>query len=145
MSRATPQTRELAERLIASETRGKKSPEIKTPAAFYVCEKLRPYLATLMGSTGFHALLSRALAVANADDARLRTVHVKADGSLGGFDGPEVPVDPEEMAEASIVLVSHLMGLLVAFVGENLTVRIVRDLWPKVPLTEVQFDRGDRI
>ena len=48
MSRATPQTRELAERLIASETRGKKSPEIKTPAAFYVCEKLRPYL-TRMG------------------------------------------------------------------------------------------------
>ena len=137
MSRATPQTRELAERLVASETRGKKSPELKTPAAFYVFEKLRPYLATLMGSTGFHALLSRALAVANADDARLRTVHVKADGSLGGF---EVPADPEEMAEASVVLVSQLLGLLVAFIGENLTERMVRELWPKLPLSEVHFD-----
>ena len=137
MSRATPQTRELAERLVASETRGNKSPELKTPAAFYVFEKLRPYLATLMGSTGFHALLSRALAVANADDARLRTVHVKADGSLGGF---EVPADPEEMAEASVVLVSQLLGLLVAFIGENLTERMVRELWPKLPLSEGHFE-----
>ena len=140
MSRATPQTRELAERLVASETRGKKSLELKTPAAFYVFEKLRPYLATLMGNTGFHALLSRALAVANADDARLRAVHVKADGSLAGFDGPDVPVDPEEMAEASVVLVSQLLGLLVAFIGENLTERMVREVWPKLPLAEVHFE-----
>ena len=137
MSRATPQTWELAERLVGSETRGK-----TTPAAFYVCEKLRPYLAPLMGSTGFNALLSRALAVASADDARLRTVHVEADGSLGGF---EAAVDPEEMAEASVVLVSQVLGLLVAFVGENLTVRMVRELWPKLPLTDLHFDNGDKI
>jgi hypothetical protein len=140
MSRATPQTRELAKRLVANETRGEITSELKTAAAFYVCEKLRPYLVTLMGSTGFHALLSRALAVANADDARLRTVHVEADGSLRGF---EVAADAEEMAEVSVVLVSQLLGLLVGFVGENLTVRMVRELWPKVPLTDVPFDKGD--
>ena len=140
MSRATPQTRELAKRLVASETRGEITPELKTAAAFYVCEKLRPYLVTLMGSTGFHALLYRALAVANAVDARLRTVHVEADGSLRGF---EVAADAEEMAEVSVVLVSQLLGLLVGFVGENLTVRMVRELWPKVPLTDVPFDKGD--
>jgi hypothetical protein len=145
MSRETPQTRELAERLIACETRGRNSPETKTPAAFFVCEKLRPYLATFMGSTGFRALLSRALAVANADDAWLRTVHVKTDGSLGGFDGPDVQVNPEARAEGSVVLVSQLLGLLVVFIGENLTVRMVRELWPKVPLTDVHFDKGDKI
>jgi hypothetical protein len=95
-----------------------------------------------MGSTGFNALLSRALALATAEDARLRTVHVNADGSLGGG---EVPVDAEEMAEASVVLVSQLLGLLVAFVGENLTVRMVRELWPKLLLTDVQFDKGDKL
>jgi hypothetical protein len=119
--------------------------ELKTPAAFDVCEKLRPYLATLMGNTGFDALLSRALAVANADDARLRPVHVKEDGSLGGFDGPEGPMDPETMAEASVVLVSHLLGLLVAFIGESLTVRMVRELWPKLPLADLHFDKGDNL
>jgi hypothetical protein len=143
MSRATPQTRELAERLIAFE-RGKKSPGTKTPAAFYICEKLRPYLGTLMGSTGFRALLSRALTVANADDAWLRTVHVNADGSLGGFDGPEVTVDPKATTEGSVALVSQLLGLLVAFVGENLAVRMVRELWPKLNLTNVHFDKGDK-
>jgi hypothetical protein len=145
MSRATPQTRELAERLVASEARGKKTSELKTPAAFFVCEKLRPYLATLMGSTGFHALLSRALAVANADDAWLRTVHVKADGSLGGFDRPNVPVNLEVRTEGSVVLVTQLLGLLVAFIGENLTLRMVKELWPKLPLTDVHFDQGDKI
>ena len=142
MSRATPKMRDFAERLIAYESGENHSSGTKTPAAFYVFEKLRPFLATLMGSTGFHALLSRALAVANADDGRLRTVHVKADGSLGGF---EVPVDAEEMAEASVVLVSQLLGLLVAFVGEDLTVRMVRELWPKLPLPDLHFDQGDKI
>lgn len=145
MSRATPRTRELAGRLIACETPGKKSLETKTPAAFRVCEKLRPYLATLMGRTGYHALLSRALAVTNAEDAWLRTVHVNADGSLGEPEKPEVPVNAEERTEGSIVLVSQLLGLLVAFIGENMTARMVREVWPKLPLADVGFDKGDKI
>ena len=145
MSRATPKTRQLAERLIAAETRGGKSSDAQTPAAFYVCEKLRPYLATLMGNTGFYALLSRALAVANAEDVRLRTLHVKMDGSLGGFGGPNFPVDRKEMTEAGVVLVSHLLGLLVAFVGENLTVGMVRELWPKLGLSDVQIGNEDNL
>jgi hypothetical protein len=95
-----------------------------------------------MGSSGCRALLSRALAVASTDDAWLGTLHVKADGSLGGFD---VPGDPEEMAEASVVLLSQLLGLLVAFVGENQTMRMVRELWPKLPFTDVHLNKGDGI
>jgi hypothetical protein len=98
-----------------------------------------------MGRTGFRTLLSRALALANADDAWLRTVHVNEDGSLAGFDGHEATADPAEMAESSVVLVSQLLGLVVAFVGENLTTRMVRELWPKLPLTDVPFDKGDKI
>jgi hypothetical protein len=145
MSRATPQTRDLAERLIASEKRPKKSPDFQTPAAYFVCETLRPYLATLMGNTGFYALLSRALAMASAEDGRLRTWHVKMDGSLGGFGVPKAPVDQKEMAEAGVILVAHLLGLLVAFVGESLTVRMVRELWPKLPLGDVHLENGDNL
>ena len=145
MSRTTPQTRQLAALLIAAETRGGKSSEVQTPAAFYVCEKLRPYLATLMGNTGFYALLSRALTVANAEDVRLQTLHVNMDGSLGGFGGPHVSVDQKDMAEAGVVLVSHLLGLLVAFIGENLTVGMVRELWPKLGLRDVQIRNEDNL
>ena len=128
MSRATPRTREMAQRLITGETRGKNSLRNNPPTAFAVCARLRPYLATLMGSTGFHALLSRALAVASAEDPRLCTVQVKADGSLEM--ASEDLANPEELAGAGVVLVSQLLGLLMAFVGEQLTVRIIRELWP---------------
>ena len=144
MSRATPQTRNFAERLIAYETRENKSSETKTPAACLVGEKLRPHLATLMGNVGFRALLSRALALANTDVPWLRAVHVKADGSLEGLDELEAQVDPDEIFEGCVVLLAQLLGLLVAFIGENLTLRMVREVWPKLSLNDLDFSRGDK-
>jgi hypothetical protein len=144
MSRATPRTRDFAKGLIAYEVRGNKSSKTKAPAAFHVCEKLRPRLATLMGTAGFRALLSRALVVAHAEVAWLRAVQVKADGSLERLDGLEAQADPEEMAEGSVVLVAQLLGLLVAFIGENLTLRMVRDVWPKLSLKDLHFGPGDK-
>ncbi|HEY4901188.1 MAG TPA: hypothetical protein VIH91_10265 [Terriglobales bacterium] len=143
MSQSTPQMLGFAERLIACETRGNKSSATNTPAAFPVCEKLRPHLATLMGNTGFRALLSRALARAEADLPSLRAMQVKADGSLAGLDKPEVQADPEERAKGSVVLVAQLLDLLVAFIGETLMLRIVCDVWPKLSLNDLDFGKGD--
>jgi hypothetical protein len=126
--------RDLAERLVAYETKANKSSRTKTLAAFLVGEKLRPDLAALMGSVGFRALLSRALALANAEVPWLRAVHVKADGSFEGLAELEAQVDPEEIFEGGIVLLAQLLGLLVAFIGEDLTLRLVREVWSKLPL-----------
>jgi hypothetical protein len=134
---------DFAERLIACETRGNKSSRTKTPAAFPVCEKLRPHLVPLMGNTGFCALLSRALARAEAHVPSLRAMQVNADGYLGGLDEPEMQVDPEERAKGSVVLVSQLLDLLVAFIGETLMLRIVCDVWPKLSLNDFDFGKGD--
>ena len=136
MSRATPRMRDFAERLIAYESRGYKTSGNKTVAAFRACEKLRPHLATLLGSTGFHALLSRALALARAEAPRLCAVQVKADGSLAAADAPETPLDANEPVEGGVVLLALLLGLLVAFIGENLTLRLLRDVWPKLSVSE---------
>jgi len=141
MSRATPKMRDFAERLIAYETRGNKSSETKTPAACLVSEKLRPHLATLMGNLGFRALLSRALALANAEVPWLRAVHVNADGSLEGLDELGAQVDPDEIFEGCVVLLAQLLGLLVAFIGENLTLRLVREVWPKLSLDDLGFGK----
>ena len=135
---------DFAERLIACETKGNKSSRTITPAAFPVCEKLRPHLATLMGNTGFRALLSHALARAEADVPSLRAMQVKADGSLAGLDKPEVQADPEERVKGSVVLVAQLLDLLVAFIGETLMLRIVCDVWPKLSLKDLDFGKGDK-
>ena len=140
MSQATPQVRDLAERLIAYEAAGNKSSGKTTPAAVPVCEKLRPHLATLMGQTGFRALLARALARAEREVPSLRAVQVKADGSLEGSDELEGQVDPEEIFEGGVVLLAQMLGLLVAFIGEKLTLRLVREIWPKLLLND--FDIG---
>lgn len=134
--------RDFAERLIAFETRGKKSSGTKTPAAFQVFEKLRPHLATLMGKGGFRALLARALALASADVSWLSALHVDADGSLEQSEDLKAQVDPKEMVEGCVVLATQLLGLLVAFIGDDLALRLVREAWPKLPLNKLDF--GDK-
>jgi hypothetical protein len=144
MSRATPKMRDFAERLIAYETKGNKSSETKNAAVFLVGEKLGPHLASFMGNVGFSALLSRALVLANAEIPWLRAVHVKADCSFGGLDELGGQVGPEKIAEGSVVLLAQLLGLLVAFIGGSLTLRLVREMWPKIPLNDLDFGNGDK-
>src|SRR5260370_30311500 len=141
MRRANPKMRDFAARLIGHETRKNKSSETKTPAACLVSEKLRPHLATLMGNLGFRALLSRALALANAEVPWLRAVHVNADGSLEGLDEVGAQVDSDEIFEGCVVLLAQLLGLLVAFIGENFTLRLVREVCPKLPLDDLDFGK----
>jgi hypothetical protein len=115
------------------------SSETKTPAACLASEKLRPNLATLMGNIGFSALLSRALALAILEVPLLRAVHVKTDGTFEGFEELGAQVDPDEFLEGCVVLLSHLLGLLVAFIGEALTLRLVRDVWPELSPNDLVF------
>jgi len=142
MNRATPQMRNFAKRLMAYEVNGDKSSEDNAPAMFRICEKLRPALSMLMGKSGFRALLSRALVVAGAEVQWLIAVHVKADGSLEGLEELHAQLDAREFAEGGVVLLAQLLGLLVAFVGENLTLRLVLEVWPKVPLDSLEFGNG---
>ena len=134
--------RNFAKRLMAYEALGNKPPEDSSPAIFRICEKLRPTLSMLMGKSGFRALLSRALVMAGAEVQWLAAVHVKADGSLEGLEELHAQLDPKEFAEGGVVLLAQLLGLLAAFVGENLTLRLVLEVWPKVPLDGLEFDNG---
>lgn len=136
--------RNFAERLIDYEARENSSSETKIPVAFPAVEKLRLQLATLMGSVGFNALLSRALALANSEVPWLRAVHVKADGSFEGFADLKAQVEPDDIYEIKVVLLAQLLGLLVAFIGEDLTLRLVREAWPKLSLYDSDFGEGDK-
>lgn len=97
-----------------------------------VTEKLREPLATFMGATGFRLLAARALALAKADVPSLEAACVRPDGS---FDGLE-PTPKFQNAEAGVVVVAHLLGLLSTFVGEPLTRQLLRDSWPDMPIDE---------
>jgi hypothetical protein len=136
--------RDFAERLIAYETRANKSSGINAPAAFPVCEKLRPHLVTLMGNTGVRTLFSRALTVTREEVDSLGAVRVKADGSFEEIDELEAHADPEAFAKGSVILIAQLLGLLAAFIGENLMLQIVCGVWPKLALNDLNLLERDK-
>jgi hypothetical protein len=138
MRKATPRMREFAEDLIAQEMSQKSS----KPAALLVCEKLRSPLATLMGTVGFGALLGRALALATAESPGLRAWHVDADGAIQGWTERKVQAVADESLEGGANLLAHLLGLLATFIGEDLTLRLVREAWPKLALDDADFAEG---
>src|SRR5665213_451831 len=125
MSRATLQMRNFAKRLMVCEANGNKSAQTKVPNDFKVCEKLRPQLAALMGSGGFRVLYMRALVLARGEVSWLSGALVKPDGTLGGLEESQASLSPDELFEGRVVLLAQLLGLLVAFIGENLTLRLV--------------------
>ncbi len=142
MTRATPIMRELAGHLIALEAKENKAAGKEVSTAFAVCDKLRPQLANLMGNVGFRTVLSRAMALARVEVPWLRAAHVKADGSIEGLTELESHISPAEIAEGELVLLAHLLGLLTVFIGEKLTLGILRERWPKLALNDADLGKG---
>jgi len=116
----------------------------EAPAGFPVCEKLRLHLATFMGKTGFQTLLARSLALSIAEVPWLGAVRTRADDSLAGLEALQAQLAPEEFSEGEVVVLAQLLGLLVAFIGENLTLRLVREVWPEILLDDLDFDQGNK-
>jgi hypothetical protein len=125
-----PQTRDLAQRLLAYEGAAGKNSGPTEPAAFRVCEKLRHPLCALAGVAGFRSLLSRALTLARAEAPSLSAVQVAADGSLQGL-GPQKDEDEDQAKEGGAILIAELLGLLLTFIGKGLMLRLVQDVWPE--------------
>jgi hypothetical protein len=109
-----------------------------------VGEKLRAPLARLMGNGGFRALLSRALALANDEVPWLHSVHVRVDGVLEGSEELHAELGADKFIEGRVVLLAQVLGLLVAFIGEKLTVQVVLDIWPKFSLSGLNLDKGEK-
>lgn len=126
--------RTLARRLLSLEAdkidgRGAPSDE-----AAQVCEKLRISLTRFAGPDGFASLLKRALALARAENPALENVKLNPDGSLDGLE--RLALIPDSGADAAAGIIAHLLGLLVTFIGQPLTLRLVREAWPDVSLGE---------
>ena len=125
-----PASLQLARRILAYEADAGRNSEPTESAASRACEKLRQPLCSLAGVAGFRSLLTRALALARAEAPSLSAVQVGADGSLKGLDDL-APQDDKDLSKAEgAILIAQLLGLLLTFIGEGLTLRLVKDVWP---------------
>jgi hypothetical protein len=126
-----PESRYLAQRLLNCEASAGKTSVPTESAALRVCAKLRAPLIILAGVAGFRSLLSRALTLARAEAPGLNAVQVEEDGSLKGLDQLEPQIGADRAGNAGATLIAQLIGLLLTFIGEGLTLRMVQDVWPE--------------
>jgi hypothetical protein len=136
MTTGFPAIEALTRQIIAVEAERANAMGTKVNAAVQVCTKLRVPLAKLAGLMGYSSLLNRALALAKSEAPTLKSVQIRPDGSLVGFD----EIKHDQAAEASTnggeVLVAKFLGLLATFIGESLTLCIVRDAWPDASIDD---------
>lgn len=127
---ASPSLKQLARQLMDHETVAETSPITVDIAAFAVFEKLRGPFTRLTGTGGYHALLSRAQALAGDEIHWLVTLRIEVDGSLAGPDGLPQDHDANTVHEGEVVLLAQLLGLLDTLIGSALMQRLLRDIWP---------------
>jgi len=121
-------TRELARSMLASEADAATTSLQAQPATVRVYEKLRRQLGAPVGADGFHALASRALALAKVETPSLSAVQIAANGGLWGLGEVESDADVNQDGEAGITLIAQLLGLFLTFLGEATTLRLIEDL-----------------
>ena len=123
--------RDLARRLLALEA-ARVSPT-DAHESVRVFEKLRISLVTFAGADGFMALLRRAVVLARSEFPSLKQVKIDADGHVEDLaQGGAAAVNLS--TEAAAAITAHLLELLATFIGEPLTLRLLREIWPDEPL-----------
>jgi hypothetical protein len=107
-------------------------------ATLRVYEKLRQGLVEFAGVAAFQSLASRALTIARTEAPSLSAARVAADGTLQGLGEVEHPMDmdTDQAGEVGVILIARLLCLLNIFLGESLTLGLLRVTWPREALED---------
>ena len=104
-------------------------------------DELASYLATLIGQEGALALVRRSLALTRREHGWL------ADALVGvatpALSDARVVAAAElestdQVKQTTVAFLVHLVNLLVGFIGERLTLQVLRQIWPEVASTLVK-------
>ena len=131
----TPALALAARRLLGREgSDGKGSPKQVAAGAVEAWKKLFAHLAQHLGEGGIRALFERSLTLTRAKFPWLPSlaeappqgspwVALRASLETRGSD---------EALEASVAMVAAFIGLLGKFIGEDLTMRLLQEVWPEI-------------
>ncbi len=152
-----PDMRDLARGLLAYEATTGESADPTESATLRVYEKLRYNLSVFAGVAGFQSLATRALVIARPDAPSLGAVRISENGTLRGLRDPESHIEKNPQSEtdkvrpgidlpgeAGAILIARLLGLLHIFLGEALTLSLLRVTWPGVDLTNAILKTGEK-
>ena len=123
-----------ARAIVSSAIGGQSAPDQIVGAIQDVFERLDAATSEIIGALGFRAVMGRAVQLSHcpfrwledsqADDAAPDALDP---AQIIARDGAAVVVD------AAVGLLANIMALLCNFVGDNLTLRLLRKAWPNSP------------
>jgi hypothetical protein len=124
--------RQLALTVLARHTGPAEGAEAVAAAALRAYDDLARVSAPLIGQIGVDALTGRALHLAQRDYPWLADTR-EPEQAEGPFTQVMVCLerqDPAVATEAAGAVFATFMGLLITFIGEPLTMRLLRKAWP---------------
>ncbi|MGD0736037.1 MAG: hypothetical protein ABR976_12865 [Terracidiphilus sp.] len=114
-----------------------------------VYEKLRQGLIEFAGVASFQSLAFRALTQAKSEAPSLWAVQLTEDGCLQGLGSIQTQIDIDkdrvgesQAGEGGAILIARLLGLLLLFLGEALTLNLLRVTWPGAALDDCSSENG---
>jgi hypothetical protein len=138
MKRASAVQAQRAKRLLAIEGDVGGSAKESAAAAGRVYEKLAAQLAPLLGAAGVRALFVRSAKLARDERAFLAGLAPAIEGSTGdpaGLGAYLQTLEPPAAAEAAVLLFATFLDLIITFIGDRLTVQVLRGAWAAIDET----------
>ncbi len=95
-----------------------------------IMKRLYQQLSKLVGPAGFEVLLARSIVLARRTHPALSGITAGAGGSLQGVD--DAARDRLMVQGGALAIAEHFVELLAVLIGEDLAMRLLRDVWPGV-------------
>lgn len=127
---------DIARRLLQHEVSTHHSDLELAEATELLCRTMRPYLVDIMGTIGFRSMMSHALSMTSRaaerpgfhlTSASLSLVKVDDDGCLKWLEKSELDSPHQNVV---VAILAHFFDLLTNFIGQNLVLRLVHQVWP---------------
>jgi hypothetical protein len=137
--------RQLAQQVVALECARDESKSDPIQSAENACEKLRAELGRLVGVSGYSTLLAHARTQAMAEDACLEALQINLEGAITWVSNGSPAPARDKRARALEALLAHTIGLLIVFLGDAVSLRLLRNVWPEALVEGANSEaEGDR-
>ncbi len=133
MAEVSLAARALARRVLLPDARECRDDAALAEAVARADAQLRARLVDLIGPTGYTTLVARAVRLAQAEVPALEQVTGDAgEGTLRGVRAVVLASDGDLVMAAAgpTAILAHVIGLLIAFIGEDLALRLIHEAWP---------------
>jgi hypothetical protein len=125
--------RDCAQQLLAYEAAVPAASSHGLPLLARTLDSLQRPFVVMAGLNSWSMILARALSLAKQQAPQLSGVSVSSEGGLEGYQHRR-----DEDGATGVILISQMLDLLSAFIGEGATLSILARVWPGVTISDTE-------